>query len=214
MHIPDDPRYYEKFYFTPGDLGLQDVPDRVGAGRRVGLLGPVVSGGRAPHRDAGRGDPVLSDRNRLASGREGHVRRAPARRLGDDAAQPCDRKRLFRRGGQSHGLRARPVLERRAAGRHRVLGPELHRGAGRPRRRARARGARGGDRGRDRPRRDRREPRSAGRSSATVESTRTPRSRSASATSPEALAAPPSRCRLGGTPQIAPSPGPKSDGRP
>jgi N-carbamoylputrescine amidase len=23
MHIPDDPRYYEKFYFTPGDLGFQ-----------------------------------------------------------------------------------------------------------------------------------------------------------------------------------------------
>src|SRR5512145_3024779 len=23
MHIPDDPRYYEKFYFTPGDLGFK-----------------------------------------------------------------------------------------------------------------------------------------------------------------------------------------------
>ena len=23
MHIPDDPSYYEKFYFTPGDLGFQ-----------------------------------------------------------------------------------------------------------------------------------------------------------------------------------------------
>jgi N-carbamoylputrescine amidase len=23
MHIPDDPRYYEKFYFTPGDLGFR-----------------------------------------------------------------------------------------------------------------------------------------------------------------------------------------------
>lgn len=23
MHIPDDPLYYEKFYFTPGDLGFQ-----------------------------------------------------------------------------------------------------------------------------------------------------------------------------------------------
>ncbi|MGH9416644.1 MAG: carbon-nitrogen hydrolase [Terriglobales bacterium] len=26
MHIPDDPRYYEKFYFTPGDLGFVSVP--------------------------------------------------------------------------------------------------------------------------------------------------------------------------------------------
>lgn len=26
MHIPDDPNYYEKFYFTPGDLGFMAVP--------------------------------------------------------------------------------------------------------------------------------------------------------------------------------------------
>jgi N-carbamoylputrescine amidase len=30
MHIPDDPLYYEKFYFTPGDLGFQSVPTRFG----------------------------------------------------------------------------------------------------------------------------------------------------------------------------------------
>jgi N-carbamoylputrescine amidase len=28
MHIPDDPLYYEKFYFTPGDLGFQAFPTR------------------------------------------------------------------------------------------------------------------------------------------------------------------------------------------
>jgi N-carbamoylputrescine amidase len=28
MHIPDDPLYYEKFYFTPGDLGFQTFPTR------------------------------------------------------------------------------------------------------------------------------------------------------------------------------------------
>jgi N-carbamoylputrescine amidase len=28
MHIPDDPRYYEKFYFTPGDLGFKVYPAR------------------------------------------------------------------------------------------------------------------------------------------------------------------------------------------
>ena len=27
MHIPDDPLYYEKFYFTPGDLGFKVFPD-------------------------------------------------------------------------------------------------------------------------------------------------------------------------------------------
>jgi N-carbamoylputrescine amidase len=35
MHIPDDPLYYEKFYFTPGDLGFRAVPTRFGA---VGTL--------------------------------------------------------------------------------------------------------------------------------------------------------------------------------
>lgn len=30
MHIPDDPAYYEKFYFTPGDLGFQPVQTSVG----------------------------------------------------------------------------------------------------------------------------------------------------------------------------------------
>ncbi len=33
MHIPDDPLYYEKFYFTPGDLGFRSFPTRFG---RVG----------------------------------------------------------------------------------------------------------------------------------------------------------------------------------
>jgi N-carbamoylputrescine amidase len=28
MHIPDDPLYYEKFYFTPGDLGFRSFPTR------------------------------------------------------------------------------------------------------------------------------------------------------------------------------------------
>lgn len=35
MHIPDDPLYYEKFYFTPGDLGFQAVDTAVG---RIGTL--------------------------------------------------------------------------------------------------------------------------------------------------------------------------------
>ena len=30
MHIPDDPAYYEKFYFAPGDLGFQIFPTEVG----------------------------------------------------------------------------------------------------------------------------------------------------------------------------------------
>ena len=35
MHIPDDPLYYEKFYFTPGDLGFKSWPTRYG---KIGVL--------------------------------------------------------------------------------------------------------------------------------------------------------------------------------
>ncbi len=35
MHIPDDPAYYEKFYFTPGDLGFEPIRTSVG---RLGVL--------------------------------------------------------------------------------------------------------------------------------------------------------------------------------
>ena len=35
MHIPDDPAFYEKFYFTPGDLGFEPIETSVG---RLGLL--------------------------------------------------------------------------------------------------------------------------------------------------------------------------------
>lgn len=36
MHIPDDPAYYEKFYFTPGDLGFEPIHTS------VGVLGVLV----------------------------------------------------------------------------------------------------------------------------------------------------------------------------
>ena len=35
MHIPDDPAYYEKFYFTPGDLGFEPIDTSLG---RLGVL--------------------------------------------------------------------------------------------------------------------------------------------------------------------------------
>lgn len=35
MHIPDDPAYYEKFYFTPGDLGFQPIQTSLG---KLGLM--------------------------------------------------------------------------------------------------------------------------------------------------------------------------------
>ena len=35
MHIPDDPGYYEKFYFTPGDLGFEPIKISIG---KLGVL--------------------------------------------------------------------------------------------------------------------------------------------------------------------------------
>ena len=35
MHIPDDPGYYEKYYFTPGDMGFQPVQTSIG---KIGVL--------------------------------------------------------------------------------------------------------------------------------------------------------------------------------
>jgi N-carbamoylputrescine amidase len=35
MHIPDDPAYYEKFYFTPGDMGFEPISTSVG---KLGVL--------------------------------------------------------------------------------------------------------------------------------------------------------------------------------
>ena len=77
MHIPDDPLYYEKFYFTPGDLGFRSFATRFG---RLGVC--VCWDQWFPEAArltalAGRRDPVLSHRHRLAAGREG-TRTAPA----------------------------------------------------------------------------------------------------------------------------------------
>ena len=70
MHIPDDPLYYEKFYFTPGDLGFKVHDTSAG---RMGVLvcwDQWFPEGRAADGAAGRRDPVLSDRDRLAAVRE------------------------------------------------------------------------------------------------------------------------------------------------
>ena len=112
MHIPDDPLYYEKFYFTPGDLGFSAFDTQVRPRRRVRLLGPVVSRGRAADGFGRAQTLVLSHGHRLAAEREGRVWREPALGLGNDDAQPRDRQRRVRGRRQPH----RP---RRAA---RILG--------------------------------------------------------------------------------------------
>jgi predicted amidohydrolase len=90
MHIPDDPLYYEKFYFTPGDPGR--TPD---------LLGPMVSRSGAPFGSRGGGITGLSDGDWLGDRRSPRVGAGRARRLGDDPAEPRHRQRRFCSGGQS-----------------------------------------------------------------------------------------------------------------
>ena len=98
MHIPDDPRYYEKYLLHAGrSRASKSFHTQAGRARRARLLGPVVSRSRAAHGDAGRRDPRLSDGDRLASRGESAVRRAAARRVGDGAARPRRRERLLRR---------------------------------------------------------------------------------------------------------------------
>ena len=82
MHIPDDPLFYEKFYFTPGDTGFIAWKTKVATHRHAGLLGSVVPRRRAADRDAGRRDPVLPHRDRLASVGAQAVRRGAARFVG------------------------------------------------------------------------------------------------------------------------------------
>ncbi len=73
MHIPDDPLYYEKYYFAPGDLGFQAVDTAFG---RVGTLvcwDQWYPEGARLTALQGRGGAVLSHGHRLASGGEGRV---------------------------------------------------------------------------------------------------------------------------------------------
>ncbi len=90
--------YYEKFYFTPGDLGFKAWPTTHGKIGRLRLLGPVVSGSGPPNDSAGRRNSILSDRDRVAPIGKSEIRLRPAFRLGNDAAQSCDREWVFRCG--------------------------------------------------------------------------------------------------------------------
>ena len=75
MHIPDDPGFNEKFYFTPGDLGFDPVDTSRRPPRRARVLGPVVSGRRAPDGAGRRRTAALPDRHRLGSRRRRRPRR-------------------------------------------------------------------------------------------------------------------------------------------
>jgi predicted amidohydrolase len=64
MHIPDDPAYYEKFYFTPVISGIR-LENQIRQIWSIDLLGSMVSGGSANYIIDGGGDFVLSNCYRL-----------------------------------------------------------------------------------------------------------------------------------------------------
>jgi N-carbamoylputrescine amidase len=102
MHIPDDPLYYEKFYFTPGDLGFK-AWNQARNNRRAHLLGPVVSPKRA-RLTAMQGAEILFYPTAIGwhPKEKGRIRRGPAPVLGNDPALARRRQRLLRRVDQSH----------------------------------------------------------------------------------------------------------------
>ena len=105
MHIPDDPLYFEKYYFTPGDLGFRCFDTRFAriaplvcwdqwypeAARLAALAGAQVL--------------ILSHGHRLASCGKGRIRRGAARRLANHSARARHRQRPVCGGGESRGLR-------------------------------------------------------------------------------------------------------------
>ncbi len=125
MHIPDDPLFYEKFYFTPGDTGFRAWDTTHG---KIGVLicwDQWYPEGARLTALQGRRDPFLSHRHRLASQRKGRVWPCPARQLGTDPAVPCRRQRLLRLRAQPHRPGKDPRCHWQAGERrgHRILGP-------------------------------------------------------------------------------------------
>ena len=91
-HIPHLDKFWEKFYFRPGNLGYPVFDTAVGQGRRVHLLRPALPGGLAraraerradglqPQRDQARPvEPALGDRAARRGGANGYFVAAPNR---------------------------------------------------------------------------------------------------------------------------------------
>ena len=100
MHIPDDPLFYEKFYFTPGDLGFKSWKTRYAT---IGVLicwdQWYPEGARLTALKRRR-NSILSDRHWLASRRKARARQTATFFLGNNPARPCDCQRLLRRGAE------------------------------------------------------------------------------------------------------------------
>ena len=105
MHIPDDPLYYEKFYFTPGDLGFKAWQTR------YGKIGVLICWDQwypeAARLTALQGAQILFYPTAIGwhPGEKKEIRRTPAQLVGNHPAQSRHRQRLLCRRGQSHRAR-------------------------------------------------------------------------------------------------------------
>ena len=115
MHIPDDPAYYEKFYFTPGDLGFTPVKTS------IGTLGVLVCWDQW-YPEAARlmalqgADPAhLPHRHRLGELRHPRGTEAPAGGLDHLTTWTCRSQRPAGDCRQPGGARARPLATDPAA---------------------------------------------------------------------------------------------------
>ena len=118
MHIPDDPAYYEKFYFTPGDLGFQPIDTS------VGRLGVLVCWDQwfpeAARLMSLRGAQLLIYPTAIGYAASDAPDAATATRgLDVGATWACCGQWATRRGGESCRARVRPLC---ADARHPVLG--------------------------------------------------------------------------------------------
>ena len=101
MHIPDDPLFYEKFYFTPGDLGFRAWQTR------YGKIGVLICWDQwypeAARLTAMQGAEILFYPTAIGwhPGERG-IGSTAARRVGNHPAQPRRRQRLLRGRAQPH----------------------------------------------------------------------------------------------------------------
>ena len=104
MHIPDDPLYFEKYYFTPGDLGFRCFDTR------YARIAPLVCWDQwypeAARLAALGGAQVLFYPTAIGwhPSEKAAVRRRAARCLAHHPALPRHRQRRVRGGGESRGL--------------------------------------------------------------------------------------------------------------
>ena len=104
MHIPDDPLYYEKFYFTPGDLGVPRFDTRFGRIAVQVCWDQWYPEGARLAALSGAKRHLLSHGDRLASFGKGGARRRATGRLAHRPARPRHRQRHLRRRGEPRGI--------------------------------------------------------------------------------------------------------------